>query len=219
MKKNIFAIISGQLEKYLNRVQSKLYKAEAEIGKLENELSDSTGIKKLGLQARLDTLMDQVKKNVRKYNAVYSTQQAMTFIDDLFGSFKCRWIPIVALLLLLVGPIGSSISSFLIGTLVNTVIVVALMAVVMYAMKVRGSLPEMDTKDPEKMMFAKGIFLAVTVAKVLYSVLGPAFMFATVIVGAIAIAVYIERYDLKTLIQRMKDNNKKDGGDDDSDSK
>lgn len=210
---NIFAKISKQLEIRLDRVKNKLYALEAEIVKVDEEIATSTGTKKIGLQARRTNLQEKYNKETKKYAAIYSSKHAMGFVDDLFGSFKTRWIPIVATVILIMGPF-TSVSSFFVGTLINLLLLFGVLGIIMYAMKLRGVIPEVDTKDKKSMLVAKGIFLALTVAKVLYTVLGPGLMVAIVVIGAVAVGLYIERDDLKTLIERWKDENsgdKKDG--------
>lgn len=214
-KRSIFAKISAQLEKHLGRMLNKLKTMEADLKKLDLDIEGSTGAKQMGLKARRVKVQEKYENGVKRYNLVYSMNAAVNFLETFFGSFKIRWIPIVITAVLVVGSFRSW-TSFLVGTVVNVALLFGVLTFVMYGMYLRGSVPEFDSKKKEHILIAKGIFLALAVVKVLYTVLGPGLMIAAVLVGAVGIGLWIERDDLKVLFERWKAGKKSDDKDDDN---
>ena len=216
MKKNLFAKASEKLEVRLTRVQNKLNTLTTDMDKVDAELATATGAKKTGLLTRRANLQEKFNKEAKKYTAIASSKHATVFLDRLFASFKNKWIPIVATVLLLMGPF-TNIPSFLVGTAVNAVIVFALRCVVMHARKKKyEENPELEEK-PTDMVGAKVLFLAITLLKLVLSFFGPTVMMVIVVIGAVGIALYIERNDLKILIERLKEKNN-DNKDNNSDN-
>ncbi len=213
MKKNLFAKISNQLEVRLDRVQKKLDTLTQGIEKLDAEIPTATGLKKTELMTRRASLQDKFNKEAKKYAAFASSKHATGFLDRLFASFRNKWIPIVCAVLLIMGPF-SSLTSFVVGSVVNAAIVFALICVIMHNQKKKyEENPELAEK-PTDMVGAKVLFLAITVVKLILSFFGPTVMMVVVVLGAIAIALYVERNDLKILFERLKEkNDKKDDND------
>ena len=213
MKKNLFAKASEKLEARLTRVQNKLESLTASIEKVDLELASATGVKKTSLMTSRANLMDKFNKEAKKYAALTASKHATGFLDDLFSSFKNKWIPIVATVLLVMGPF-SNLTSFLIGTVVNAAILFGVLCVIMHAKKKKYvENPELVEK-PTDMIVAKVLFLAVTLLKLVMSFFGPTVMMVVVIIAAIGIALYIERKDLKILFERLREKNDGKGDDD-----
>ena len=210
MKKNLFAKASTMLGAQLDRLQSKLEQMTQEIDKLNAAIPTATGAKKTGMMTRRANMQSRFNKEAKKFNALASSQYAVNFLDRLFASFKSQWIPIVCVILLIMGPFGS-LTGFVVGTLVNLAVMFALLCVVMHVQKQKyEENPELAEK-PADMVVAKVLFLAITLLKLTLSFFGPAVMMVVVVLGAIAVALYIERNDLKILIERLKEkNNQKD---------
>lgn len=204
MKNSIFAKASASLEARRVKVQNKLETIGNLINKLDANIATANGVDKAKMMARRSELQSQFGKEAKKYTALESSLYATNFLDDLFASFKSKWIPIIALLLLLMGPL-TSLTSFIVGTIVNAVIVFALLCVVMHYLKKKYE-ENPETKEKAKdMIIAKTVFLAITIIKLILSFFGPTVMMVIVIMAAIAIALYIERNDLKILFERLKD--------------
>lgn len=200
-KQNVFARISYQLEKHLNRMLNKLYTMQEELNKLDEDIAEASGPKQVALKAKKASRYDKYTKEVKKYNLLYSMKAAVCFLEGFYGSFKYRWVPVALTAVLVMGSF-KSVTAFVVGTLVNTFLVFGVLTFVMYGMCIRGSVEKYDRENQSHMLIAKGIFLALAVVKVLYTLLGPGLMIAAVVVLAIAVALWIERDDLKLLFKR-----------------
>ena len=206
MKKNLFAKASTMLGVHLDRLQNKLEQMTREIDKLNAEIPTATGAKKTGMMTRLAIMQNRFNKEAKKYNTLASSQYAVNFLDRLFASFKSQWIPIVCVILLIMGPF-SSVTGFVVGTLVNLVVMFALLCVVMHVQKQKYEENSELAEKPTDMVVAKVLFLAITLLKLTLSFFGPVVMMVVVVLGAIGVALYIERNDLKILIERLKEKN------------
>ena len=194
-----------KFETYVHRTFLNIKQMEAEIEnlKVEEETSTRRVHSRLSKEIRL-AKEEQLRKECKKYKILCAVNEVKSFTENLIASFSHKWVPVVALLLILMGPFDS-ILSFLFSTLINVVIFIALLSVLMYAMGERW-IPEVhwEDKNSNAVKYSKGIFLLLAVGKFFFGFFGTGAMYIAVAIIAVAVALYIVKDDIKTLIERWK---------------
>lgn len=200
--------VNQKIEAYLHRTLQQMKQMEADIEALKHKEETASGMEKAKFQARRKHMEEKLSKLQKKYAALYSMNESIPFTAGLVKSFQHKWIPIVALVIILAGQL-TGIFDFVLTTIINAVILWAIMSVLVYAMQAKW-IPKVqwELKNSTTVMYGKGIFLLVALVKILFSFLGPVWMYIIIVLGALAVALYLSRDEIKFLIEQRKNKKK-----------
>ena len=197
----MFAKLQRWVGKIQDRVCNTLEAKEAEIRQTREEICGSEGVKKHGLRMHLKAVSNKKKRLSKINDALTAIYETFNFMAKLCDSFSYQLVPTLALLILLAGRF-EGVLAFVVGTLINTIMVFGVLCVIMYASHVRKYVPEIHLWNQKTQRICKAIFLAVTAIKVLYTVLTPVWTMLVVVIASVITGLYLARDELKVLLER-----------------
>ena len=197
----LFAKLRHWVGEIQDRVCDALEKKEAEIRQKHEEICGSEGVKKQELRMQLKAVSNKKKRLSKINDALTAIYETFNFMAKLCDSFSYQLVPTLALFILLAGRF-EGVLAFVVGTLINTIMVFGVLCVIMYASHVRKYVPEIHLWNQKTQRICKAIFLAVTAIKVLYTVLTPVWTMLVVVIASVITGLYLARDELKVLLER-----------------
>lgn len=168
-------------------VSTALGKVNLEIQNVQSQLADANGMRKIGLQRKLNVLKNKCDRLTNIVRMAEAVDAGCEFFGALTDSFKKQFVPWLITLIILCGGFRS-VASFVVGLCTNGVIMSTVICAVAYGVKqATGKSINLEGRFTRKV--CQGVFIIIALSKLLYAVF-PTGLF-TFAVAAITIVIGI----------------------------